>query len=648
LPTEHAALPLPGTPGKAGDLDTFRKAVEDSAAVSGGLWLSYLFVLFYLGIAASSIKHVDLLVQNPVKLPFLNIELPLLAFFVLAPILFLIVHAYTLVHLVLVASRVAQFNEALSKETSEDHEVWRRRLPSNIFVQFLSAPEEDRYGGFGLLLAAILWVSLVIAAIALLLLLQIQFLPYHSQWITWTSRIVLVLDLSLLWWLWGGILRGRASSNRARRWKRRAKLIVGSLLTASLILFACAVATIPGEWQEDHLPSLAFIPTRQGVLPLHGWIFGWGGLFPNNLVLPEFSLYEALKIDDPQKVVWKQYLIDLKGRDLRGASLSGAILTRANLSGAQLQGAVLPGAQLQGADLRGAQLQGASAPAAQLQGAELVSAQLQGVDLNFAELRGADLTGAHLQGASLVFAHLEGASLGGAQIKGAAFDLAQLQGAGFLGDQLEGISLWRSGLWRATLQGVVAKDIFAPPGSPDWNPDWVDPTSNRALRPRRSDEAWTDATYTKLRQSIERALPEGNRRNDALGRVALLDCGLKSDIFIFASCDPSAETPSEVNDWKGIIRAASIDERAYKKALAAILGDLICSNDPYGVDVLGGVARNGRMQETGEEAPALVERITSAECPVSKKLTASNKRALVDFGQQVQREPAILGRRTEP
>src|SRR6516225_3928137 len=142
---ETAAPPFSATSAKVGDIEAFRKAVEDSAAVSGGLWLSYLFVLFYLGIAASSIKHVDLLVQNPVKLPFLNIELPLLWFFILAPILFLIVHAYTLVHLVLVASRVAQFNEALSKETSEDHNVWRHRLPSNIFVQFLAATAEDRY-----------------------------------------------------------------------------------------------------------------------------------------------------------------------------------------------------------------------------------------------------------------------------------------------------------------------------------------------------------------------------------------------------------------------------------------------------------------------------------------------------------------------
>jgi hypothetical protein len=154
-------------------------------------------------------------------------------------------------------------------------------------------------------------------------------------------------------------------------------------------------------------------------------------------------------------------------------------------------------------------------------------------------------------------------------------------------------------------------------------------------------EAWTDAIYTELRQSIERVLPEGRRRSDALKRVAILDCGLKGDIF--ASCDPLAEPPDAVNEWKEIIRAASIDVRAYNKALAAILGDLVCSNEPYSFDVLTGLLLNGRVRSTGDEAPALVKRITSRECPVSKTFTASYKRAITDLGEEVQRGPAIPG-----
>ena len=41
----------------------------------------------YLAIAAGAVTHADLFLERTVKLPFLNIELPLLAFFFLAPIL---------------------------------------------------------------------------------------------------------------------------------------------------------------------------------------------------------------------------------------------------------------------------------------------------------------------------------------------------------------------------------------------------------------------------------------------------------------------------------------------------------------------------------------------------------------------------------
>ncbi len=106
------ARELPKIAEKADDLEAIKKAVDDAAAVSGGFWLSYLFVLFYLAVAAGAVTHADLFLENPVKLPFLNIELPLLAFFFLAPILFLIVHAYTLVHLVMLTEKAKRFHEA--------------------------------------------------------------------------------------------------------------------------------------------------------------------------------------------------------------------------------------------------------------------------------------------------------------------------------------------------------------------------------------------------------------------------------------------------------------------------------------------------------------------------------------------------------
>jgi hypothetical protein len=104
---------------EAHDLDALRKTVEDAAAVSAGFWLSYLFVLFYIAIAAGAVTHKDLLLENPVKLPFLNVELPLVAFFVLAPILFIVSHAYTLVHYVMLAAKAGVFNNELGKQLGD-------------------------------------------------------------------------------------------------------------------------------------------------------------------------------------------------------------------------------------------------------------------------------------------------------------------------------------------------------------------------------------------------------------------------------------------------------------------------------------------------------------------------------------------------
>jgi hypothetical protein len=260
---------LPPIAADADDLKAIKTAVDDAAAVGGGLWLSYLFVLFYLAVAAGAVTHADLFFENPVKLPFLNIELPLLAFFFLAPILFLIVHAYTLVHLVMLSDKAKRFHEVVHKQIGgADRAAIRaglqRQLPSNIFVQFLAGPPDVRASLFGSLLRAIAWTTLVVAPVLLLLLMQIQFLPYHSSFITWTHRLALLADLLLVWWLWREILSGRAADGR-RRSASPEWMTAGFALSLVVLLFAATVATFPGEWPETSLPSAQIFPKNLRV-----------------------------------------------------------------------------------------------------------------------------------------------------------------------------------------------------------------------------------------------------------------------------------------------------------------------------------------------------------------------------------------------
>jgi hypothetical protein len=120
-------------------------------------------------------------------------------------------------------------------------------------------------------------------------------------------------------------------------------------------------------------------------------------------------------------------------------------------------------------------------------------------------------------------------------------------------------------------------------------------------------------------------------RNAALERVSILDCAQKGDTL--ASCDASADPPEAVKKWKKMIEAASVDQVIYAKALAAALGDLVCSNEPGGIEALRGLLRSRRLLQTGGEMSVLAKRITGAECPVSAALTEADKRALAEASE---------------
>jgi hypothetical protein len=112
---------IPALAAKADDLEAIRAAVVDAAGISTGLWLSYLFVLFYLLVAVSAVTHRDLLFESPVKLPFLGVDLPLKGFFWLGPLLFVVVHAYVLLHFVMLAGKVGIFDVQLRAQIEDPH-----------------------------------------------------------------------------------------------------------------------------------------------------------------------------------------------------------------------------------------------------------------------------------------------------------------------------------------------------------------------------------------------------------------------------------------------------------------------------------------------------------------------------------------------
>ena len=249
----------PGFLAKATDLQALREAVDAAASVGGTLWLSYLFTFLYLAISAGAVTHKDLLLESPVKLPFLNVELPLLGFFILAPPLFVILHAYTLLHFAMLADKVGAFHSQLLAQVGFEgtRTRLRRQLPSNIFVQFLAGPQDIRRGPVGWMLRLIALASLVVGPILLLVFFQLQFLPYHHEVISWWQRLLVIADVVLLWLLWPSIAGGGRVS---LGWRDLLRPKLAACLAASMLplLLVFAISTFPGERLDKHLPSIEF------------------------------------------------------------------------------------------------------------------------------------------------------------------------------------------------------------------------------------------------------------------------------------------------------------------------------------------------------------------------------------------------------
>jgi uncharacterized protein YjbI with pentapeptide repeats len=557
------------------------------------------------------------------------VPLPLVAFFILAPIVFIVSHAYTLVHFVMLAAKVGVFDAELRKQVRdapETREGLRWQLPTNIFVQILAGPARLREGRLGFLSNTIASMSLVIGPVLLLLLLQVQFLPFHSEGITWLHRGFVLLDLVLLWALWPAVV----DSGREIRWLHPWRHKLFALGSSAAIGIALTAATFPGEWLDEHIGNTQWIPPN-GVTAwlgamdkqdepkstsFHDLLFNGEydpkirrrrSPFSNTLVLPGFDALEAAKIDD-SKLGTVKHTISRKHGHFESAVFQGADLRKVNLENSYLQGADLYQANLQGAQFYNANLKGAELYQAKLQCASLGNAQLQGASLDNAQLQGAWLGYAQLQGASLKAATLQGAALPGAQLQGASLKGAQLQGAEFNQNPdspktiLAGSDMGGAAVWRANFNDASLTAVFVDDGT--------------------KESALTTDEVKALENMITKEVPKVEDSLKVLERIKKLSPPISGN-------DASA---------LGILKKGRAENlNAYQKALADQIKSLACSSqDKDALYIVRGLT--GResiysiIKDTGAEAPGLVEAIVSPkvvqECPVSAALTGADKAAL--------------------
>lgn len=433
------------------DVEALERSLNDSAVRVSTLWVSFLIFGLYLVIAASGTTHSQLFLETPIELPILKIELSLVGFFLLAPVLFVTVHVYLLLQVLLLARTAAAYDEAVEHTfpVSSDGARIRQRLANTLFAQIFAGSPRERQGLLGTLLRSMAWLTLAVAPVAVLLNFEVRFLPYHSHLVTWTHRILIAIDILVVLLLW----RAALDAGRDVTWGAAFQLRPGVFMAFGLALLSWVAVTFPGELHASWMRFGSGVP---GDCKL-----SWLGRLDRLSLSTEVSVdgEQLAKIEDRaiRRGLHKAYLGERTGnfqsRDLSCARFDSVDLRRANFADANMRGVVfldaqLKGALLDGADLTGArlagfgnQLQEASFIRAELEAANLGMAQLSGAHFGAARLRGANLVAADLSGARLTAADLRGAGLRGTNLPGADLRAARLQGADLTGAELKGADL---------------------------------------------------------------------------------------------------------------------------------------------------------------------------------------------------------------
>jgi uncharacterized protein YjbI with pentapeptide repeats len=485
------------------DLGEARKALESATNVARGLWFTFLSLTAYLAVAAGSVTHRDLFLEKPIKLPILNVDVPLVAFFWIAPLLLIIHHGNLLLNLKFMGDNARHYftlvdKRAPSLEADETQFLKTKerlflQLPNFMVVQMLIARRLSQRDFMAAAIHAVVVLTVVIGPVLVLLLMQLQFMPYHSPLVTAAHRLTIIADVILVIILWPKI------TETAGTRQRPAYRYTVFLSMAALVVFSVFIATFPGEWLNGNVigegTGIRNFLFRGTFDEVKGRRSSW---FSDTLILSD-QIFTNGKTPAASDVT-----VSMRGRhfeeanftraDLRSADFTGARLTRAVLRGAelgnakfgcppvrqkrkditdtgctQLQQADFKAADLSGAWLKGAFMQGAVLEGANLENATLEDASLQAALITSSDLQGANLRLANLTGALITESELRAADLSGADLSGALISESYMQGtvlrrAPSRETNLETATLVKVNVWNLDDAGVnwattIVKDL---------------------------------------------------------------------------------------------------------------------------------------------------------------------------------------------
>ena len=189
----------------AADAKALLDAANSASQTVAVLHVAFMAVCAYVLVIVFGTTDLDLLMGgNNVKLPVIDVAVPIVGFYVVAPYLVVLMHLNLLLQLQLLSRKLFAFDAVTPAE--EGVGGLRDRLHIFPYTYYLVGRPGAVVGG---LLGLVVSVTLIVLPLATLLALQLKFLAYQAEGITWAQRVAVLLDVGLLVALWPVILHPR-------------------------------------------------------------------------------------------------------------------------------------------------------------------------------------------------------------------------------------------------------------------------------------------------------------------------------------------------------------------------------------------------------------------------------------------------------
>ncbi len=443
-------------------------SVIDSASKHARL-LYYIYIgfLLYLVVTALSVKDKQLaLGASYINLPFINLSVPLEAFFIVSVILAIALY----INLMLYQNKLRRLVADLLKYYNERHIAYDKNKLFPWAINTYGVAERGIYGAVQTVFSGIsLWFTLPAA----LFILSFIYVKKHDELLSYMLVGLVFASLLLVFLFWNKFNKPKKSNVV---WDLMVLFVVCSIIVAGWYATCIMVPAINAgkyAWANLNLRNeiLAIAPEGSEGNDQYFWVDLEGanlnGADLRNAVLKQSNL-SGVKLDNAMlanadlsySTLANASLVNadmkqsnLKGADLSYTDLSEADLKNARLEEANLYNAILVNAKLEQVNLRDTDLEGAN-----LDGADMKNANLTRVDLHNASLRNANMESANLEDSNLSLANLEGAELSRAQLRGAEFKNSNLNSARLVEADLNGASFDSAQLRFTDLSGADLTD----------------------------------------------------------------------------------------------------------------------------------------------------------------------------------------------